>query len=426
MRIRRAAITIGILGAVLTPFAWDAASAQRDAPTAAGLRTAAAATPSDAEARRQLRAQGPAGLRALLDAHREDVERLRRGDGEGLEGLRAAIDVVSGQRDGHASGLYWHTDLEAAKREAARRGLPILSLRLLGRLDEELSCANSRYFRIVLYADPNVAQEMSRHFVLHWSSERPAPVITIDMGDGRELRRTITGNSVHYVLDARGRPLDAIVGLYSPGGFRAALVAARQVHGRCRSGAEREACLASAHEAARAASRTTWARAPLWLTFDDAVRAFRPAAPSTGDAPSAAIAMPLTIRKAYVETPALALMGAETQAPAEPDWAAIGRELLGHGRLSVRSRALLRLKTGRDDVTAIAERLGRDALADGVRNEVRFRDAIRGWFVARDPVTRDLEALNRRVYTQLLLTPESDPWLGLRADDLYDGIEVEE
>ncbi|GAB5543244.1 MAG: hypothetical protein SangKO_030040 [Sandaracinaceae bacterium] len=133
MRFRRAAITIDrILGAVLTPFAWDAASAQRDAPTAAELRTAAMATPSDAEARRQLRAQGPAGLRALLDAHREDVERLRAGDGEGLDGLRAAIDAVSGQRDGHASGLYWHTELEAAaKREAARRGLPILSLRLL-------------------------------------------------------------------------------------------------------------------------------------------------------------------------------------------------------------------------------------------------------------------------------------------------------
>ena len=136
--------------------------------------------------------------------------------------------------------------------------------------------------------------------------------------------------------------------------------------------------------------------------------------------------MPLTLRKAYLETPALTLMGAETERPAEPDWAAIGRELVGGGRLSSRSRALLRLKTGRDDVDAIAERLARDARADGARNEARFRDVIRGWFQARDPAGRDFGALNGRIYAELLLTPASDPWLGLRAEDLYDGIEVEE
>jgi hypothetical protein len=40
--------------------------------------------------------------------------------------------------------------------------------------------------------------------------------VTIDFGDGRKLEQTLTGNSIHYVLDSDGRPIDAIPGLYSP------------------------------------------------------------------------------------------------------------------------------------------------------------------------------------------------------------------
>jgi hypothetical protein len=34
-----------------------------------------------------------------------------------------------------------------------------------------------------------------------------------------------------------------------------------------------------------------------------------------------------------------------------------------------------------------------------------------------------MEELNRRVYAELFLTPESDPWLGLRVDGVYSAIE---
>lgn len=51
--------------------------------------------------------------------------------------ILAAIDSASGQRDGWASGLYWHKDLESAKAEAASKGLPILNLWLMGTLDDE-------------------------------------------------------------------------------------------------------------------------------------------------------------------------------------------------------------------------------------------------------------------------------------------------
>ena len=117
------------------------------------------------------------------------------------------------------SGLTWFTDLRLAIAEARRTQRPILSLRLLGRLDEELSCANSRFFRKRLYPDPQINRVLREQFVLHWESLRPVPVVTIDFGDGRKLVRTLTGNSVHLVLDPHGRPVDAMPGLVLPDVF---------------------------------------------------------------------------------------------------------------------------------------------------------------------------------------------------------------
>lgn len=111
----------------------------------------------------------------------------------------------------------------AAKREEK----PVLSLRLLGRLDEDLSCANSRFFRTALYANAAVSDELRKNWILHWESVRPAPKVTIDFGDGRILKRTITGNSLHYVLDADGNARDVIPGLWGPGDFLEMIRAAR-------------------------------------------------------------------------------------------------------------------------------------------------------------------------------------------------------
>src|SRR5512140_1228498 len=118
-------------------------------------------------------------------------------------GPSPALDQICAQKDAHTSRLYWFTDLGAAIAEARRTQRPILSLRLLGRLDEELSCANSRFFRKLLYPVAQINQMLRQHFVLHWESVRPVPKITIDFGDGRRIERTITGNSVHVVLDSQ-------------------------------------------------------------------------------------------------------------------------------------------------------------------------------------------------------------------------------
>lgn len=137
-----------------------------------------------------------------------------------------ALDAICSQKDAHTTLLYWFTDLPSAIAQARRTQRPILSLRLLGRLDEELSCANSRFFRKLLYPEPRINRVLRERFVLHWESVRPVPKVTIDFGDGKRLVRTLTGNSAHLVLDPFGRPVDALPGLVSPDVFLAQLARA--------------------------------------------------------------------------------------------------------------------------------------------------------------------------------------------------------
>jgi hypothetical protein len=133
---------------------------------------------------------------------------------------------VCAQQDAHTTLLYWFTDLDQAIAEAGRTNKPILSLRLLGRLDEERSCANSRFFRKSLYIDPEINRLLRDHFTLHWQSVRPVPMVTIEFGNGKRLTKTLTGNSAHLVLDVHGRPVDALPGLFSPAVFAQLLVRA--------------------------------------------------------------------------------------------------------------------------------------------------------------------------------------------------------
>src|ERR1700682_4709426 len=135
----------------------------------------------DASAVAQLRAQGQRGVDRLVALHAQmklDKERYQ-----------TALDKVCAQRDCAWSRLYWYTDLQLAMDAAQNRRKPILSLRLLGNLDDDLSCANSRFFRTILYSDRRIADYLRENFILHWSSERAVPKVTIDFGNGRVLQQ---------------------------------------------------------------------------------------------------------------------------------------------------------------------------------------------------------------------------------------------
>lgn len=290
----------------------------------------------------------------------------------------AQLDERCHQRDCAWSNLYWHTDLESAKAEAHAAHRPILSLRLLGRLDQELSCANSRYFRTILYSDRTISKELRERFVLHWQSVRPVPVLTIDMGDGRRIVRTITGNSVHYVLDEDGRPLDAIPGLYSPRAFLAAIRAARALY--------------ESHP--DAASLAAYHRANL----------------RSDQAPLPADAARLAVTKSIVEVPPL-----EAALLAGADGSGIV--------FDENTLALIRSKHGTKNLDALLAKLRRSIAADTNMNETTLRPRLRRWFANGEVTTVD--ALNDRVYREVFLMAPEDVWMGLVADDAFTAIEGE-
>jgi len=126
------------------------------------------------DAARRLRAMGPQGLAALEAEWAGDIECLRtvgslhpdkaletilaftesesafdwedkavseqaERDAETQQRrLEQAFVTVTSQHDGLYSGLYWHDDLDAALLEARITNRPIVSLRVLGRLDDAM------------------------------------------------------------------------------------------------------------------------------------------------------------------------------------------------------------------------------------------------------------------------------------------------
>src|ERR1044071_4646137 len=165
-------------------------------------------TALSAPAIEELRELGPAGLQTLMSEYAREINHHIANPNAAQDAqwqrISAALDAVAQQKNSYITGLYWYTDLESAKKASAASGKPILSLRLLGKLTDEFSCANSRFFRTVLYPNAEVSAMLRDRFVLHWQTVRPVPVVTIDFGDGRKLERTLTGNSIHYVLDSDG------------------------------------------------------------------------------------------------------------------------------------------------------------------------------------------------------------------------------
>jgi hypothetical protein len=388
----------------------------------------------------KLRMIGPAGLHALMtahkavvDAHRDDPtrcdDRWRR--------IATAIDTVAAQKDAWAAGLYWYTDLDQAKRIAAAQNKPILSLRLLGTLDAEFSCANSRFFRTALYPNENVRNYLKENFVLHWQSHRPVPRLTIDFGDGRKIERTITGNSVHYVLAPTGQVVDVLPGLYGPAAFVRGLENARQLATQHKSN-DFDVRLAQYHRDRLAAVRLAWA-GDLSAVRPGAV-AIAPATPKA----TAAAAAKVAVSKAVIEMRPVVAIAPERAALAsatdDATWAAIAARHADDATLDAGSRAVI-VSKGVPDAVAAGERalskrkvedpvvrlirnFERSVAEDTVRNEYLLHSQIHQWF-ANGAAPASIDDLNEKVYAELFLMPKTDPWLGLVPADAYTALPKE-
>jgi hypothetical protein len=393
-------------------------------------------------------ARSPDALTALLakyDSARGPREKAALAD---------QVDAMAGQRYATVSRLFWYEDLEQAKAAAAATGKPILELRMLGRLDEDQSCANSRLFRATVYANQAVAKQMRDNFILLWTSERPVPKVTIDYGDGRTLQTTITGNSAHYILDADGDVVDVLPGIYTPAAFSEELTKSAALARRIAAvpAAKRANAIREAHTKALAAldKKMQGMAAVAYFPGDETARQSR-----------AELAQRATFSKAYIEVPqlptirvadAIKLDEANTAAWAalgEAWWVApFGTEPLQVDKtkagaaipprteealvlanfsgkafvpivLDTASRALVvqlehgTLKPGdvgaTDDARVIA-RLEWHLLADSALNELRLRRTIHE---RMSKVTEGFAPLNAYVYAEVFHTAASDPWLGL-------------
>jgi hypothetical protein len=391
-----------------------------------------------------LRAQGPAGLEAFLAAHADAIQARRMEIASAnppaarAAWLRvsAAMDAIAAQKDSFAAALYWYTDFDQARAAARLSGKPILSLRLLGRLDEELSCANSRFFRLTLYANRQISRLLKERFILHWQSVRPAPKVTIDFGDGRRLERTLTGNSIHYVLDSEGRTVDALPGLYGPRAFlvelmRAANMADQVAHAPADE--RRTALLRNYHNARLSELAIAWANdmARAGVKLGAAKTATQVGTENVRPPRAEAAARVAITKMVVVERPILRSFSTEPRLldaqPEDAGWARLAVLHADAATLDDASRALVRSKnlsrfTAADEWQRTLATLERAIAIDTVRNEYLFRRTLHEW-LAKAGATDDLAALNERVYAQLFLTPSSDKWLGLFPDDSFTGIE---
>ena len=393
-----------------------------------------AALPCLAATPEELRKAGPAVMEAAL--------------AQGASG--EALDRICGVRDCADIRLFWYTDLEAAKKQARAEGKPILSLRLLGRLDEEFSCANSRYFRTVYYKNREINDLLRERFVLHWRSVRPVPKVTIDFGDGNRLERTLTGNSIHYVLDSRGRLVDALPGLSGPEAFRRALKEAE-------SGARLAAMQGDGelvYWRAERSRRHLGERASAFLSE------LRPSGAAEGPAVVAALVVAEAPTPPIPEPAAPEPRPEETAGetrPARDPWAILQTapidrlarsktagewsildaldivtddqiRIIAEARrprihLDAASRAFLLRKHGVTD-PAEAEQLV-DAFETTVAQDEVTNDYLTGPAILeklRNPEEQnglDLEAFNEWVYEEVFRAPLSDPWMGLAPEDVY-------
>ena len=411
-------------------------------PGTLALKAISESSAESAPAIAELRALGPAGLNTLFQTYAREIDEqvanpLLAATPE-WQRLSAALDTVSQQKDSYLSGLYWYTDFAQAKAAARAAGKPILSLRLLGKLNEEYSCANSRFFRTILYSNAEVSKLLREKFILYWESERPAPRVTIDFGDGRKLERTLTGNSIHYVLDSDGRVIDALPGLYGPAAFMRSLNEMEAVFKeRIRTEDNKEVAGLLPYPRARLnAINVAWyldiqktgGKIPAGRFMVEVNDEGTPTAIAAAPYAMTKIATEANILKSITEAPAT--LGTLTD---QATWNKIAELHIGDAQLDARSISLIKRQTqnalsadgsGKNkDKTfaALLKKLQQNIAMDTVRNEYLLHTKLYGWFLTSKD--RDLARLNKKVYAELFLTPASDPWLGLYSPEVYTALQ---
>jgi hypothetical protein len=384
---------------------------------------------------KNLRTMGKAGLDALFQTYSAEIAKFSA-SGEATDDWKRiafALDSVAQQKDVYSSRLFWFTDLAQAEKEAAAVHKPILSLRLLGNLNEEFSCANSRFFRALLYSNSEISKYLRENYVLHWKSVRPAPKVTIDFGDGRRIERTLTGNSIHYILDENGAIIDAIPGLYDPADFLKYLTKGKEIAKTIAALPEekRAAVLLGYRKqmfdeiSAKRRQLIEFAQVKLSESADgtDAFPTEKPAATEIA---------PRAITKMVTEAPILTAITDDFSRFAPQidlgDWKKLSKYYVAATRFDEASTAFIKrqnAKTGLTDaqMTSLLTNLTAYVALDTTRNDFLFHTKLYEWLNQKRAEPVELESFNSKVYAGLFKTPDSDAWLGLYNTDVYTALD---
>ena len=406
-------------------------------------------------AQRFLRRQGVEGLKLLRATYAKEIQYHDNSpvspeviDATRWSRIDDALNFVAQQKDAWSQGapLFWFNNIEAAKAAAKKAEKPILSLRLLGKLTDEFSCANSRFFRAALYANTDVAQFLSDNFILLWTTERPVPKVTIDMGDGRVMTCTITGNSAHYVLDAEGRPLDCIPGLYNPEDFKAAAKRGISLNAELagKDADERTRLVKLYHKTRLAFVNQAFAADLRLAGVEVNASGLETIKDSDADFLRKSGAVPAeeaskrAVSKSRIESAFFVLIGKYDRAEMESKvsaeiWekvAALHPAKLDAGSVKLiksqnpesaeeASKRAMSKKMIEDPIFRLVRKFEQNIALDTVKNEYTIHAKIHEWFMNGEVET--FEKFNERVYAELFFTPANDPWLGLKGDD-YTGL----
>lgn len=390
-------------------------------------------SPNEAEsAIKKLRETGAEGLQTLFETYAVEIENYKK-TGESTEKwqkIAYALDSVAMQKDVYASQLYWFTDLEKAKEESAKANKPILSLHMLGNLNEEFSCANSRFFRSILYPNANISKFLQENYVLHWKSVRPVPKITIDFGDGRKIERTITGNSIHYILDKNGKIINALSGLNNPQVFYGFIYGGNDLAKRLSlSKDENNSPLARfrANQYQTLTGQIEQSAKQLKLKFDTSQKSSR----DFEEMPTAILAMNVAMTKSLVEMPVLKSLTADMTKYGEEqvnleNWKLIAKLNKKEAKLDENSIAFIRRQTAKNNLSEaefkqLIAKLEEYISVDTARNEYLLRPTLLVWMAKGEDA--NLAKFNEKVYAKLFLTPSADKWLGLYASDIYTALD---
>lgn len=375
---------------------------------------------------RELRSMGQLGLEALFVKYAAEIDKFSKsGDAnEDWKRIATALDTVAMQKDAYAARLYWYTDLAEAQKIAKQRNKPILTLRLLGNLNEEFSCANSRLFRALLYSNTEVSKYLRDNYILHWQSVRPAPRITIDFGDGRKIERTVTGNSIHYIIDSDAQIIDALAGLYSPTAFLNYLKQSREL-------------LNAASKLAPVAKRKSLLEFrksrfdAIVKNRDMAIANAKVNFTEPKDTIAALPVMERAVSKAIVVDEVSLLRVYDDFARFEPQinldaWSKLAKIYSPTSGIDPATAAFIRRQNKTTGLTeaefaGLFTKLDNFVALDTTRNDFLFHTKLYEWLNAR--LVLKLDAFNSRVYEVLFKTPNSDKWLGLYSSDVYTALD---